>query len=428
MPSTRNITLIAGFALSATTAALAQEGTEVPIAPAVTTGDVDAFTLSLDGQFIFFVGSVDDGVSGDHLYRIPIGGGTAEIWNDPTLHNDVDEAPIVGVDFVYFKGDQTIGNPSNEWFRLPIDGGDQLQITDGTGIAGDGVLIKGGTELIYLNDESSDGIFNALTDGSFDIFGITPLGVDIDQFQWDVTSDGSTVVYGSQFEGGPQPQVLGVLPTDGSSFDPQFITPTNTPDFFQIVDGELTSDDQYFVCTAHFDFDGPESLIKIPTTPGDVEVEVIVPLSSEAQDIDGLAVSPDGTMVAFSGDIDVDTVDALYVVNIDGTDLRNLTPDLPVFADVNGGYGDIRWSADSSRIYFIRDKDFDGLNTIFFVDVDGDTCRADIDGDGSLTIFDFLSFQNLFDAGDLAADFDGDGSLSLFDFLAFQNEFDAGCP
>jgi hypothetical protein len=55
-------------------------------------------------------------------------------------------------------------------------------------------------------------------------------------------------------------------------------------------------------------------------------------------------------------------------------------------------------------------------------------CRADIDGDGALTIFDFLGFQNAFDAGDLSvADFDGDGTLTIFDFLAFQNEFDAGC-
>ncbi|MEQ9094823.1 MAG: GC-type dockerin domain-anchored protein [Phycisphaerales bacterium] len=54
-------------------------------------------------------------------------------------------------------------------------------------------------------------------------------------------------------------------------------------------------------------------------------------------------------------------------------------------------------------------------------------CRADLDGDGEPTIFDFLAFQNLFDAGDPAADFDGDGSLTLFDFLAFQNAFDAGC-
>jgi hypothetical protein len=55
-------------------------------------------------------------------------------------------------------------------------------------------------------------------------------------------------------------------------------------------------------------------------------------------------------------------------------------------------------------------------------------CPADIDGDGELTIFDFLGFQNLFDAGDPAADFDGDGDLTLFDFLEFQNQFDAGCP
>lgn len=56
-----------------------------------------------------------------------------------------------------------------------------------------------------------------------------------------------------------------------------------------------------------------------------------------------------------------------------------------------------------------------------------DFCRPDIDGDCLLTIFDFLGFQNLFDAGDLAADFDGDGSLTIFDFLAYQNAFDAGC-
>ncbi|UYV12334.1 MAG: hypothetical protein NCW75_13665 [Phycisphaera sp.] len=55
-------------------------------------------------------------------------------------------------------------------------------------------------------------------------------------------------------------------------------------------------------------------------------------------------------------------------------------------------------------------------------------CKADLDGDGSLSLFDFLEFQNLFDGGDLAADFDGDGVLTIFDFLEFQNLFVAGCP
>ena len=54
-------------------------------------------------------------------------------------------------------------------------------------------------------------------------------------------------------------------------------------------------------------------------------------------------------------------------------------------------------------------------------------CAADRDGDGELTIFDFLEFQNQFDAGDPRADLDQDGSLTIFDFLAFQNRFDAGC-
>ncbi|MFG0286341.1 MAG: GC-type dockerin domain-anchored protein [Phycisphaerales bacterium JB039] len=55
-------------------------------------------------------------------------------------------------------------------------------------------------------------------------------------------------------------------------------------------------------------------------------------------------------------------------------------------------------------------------------------CRPDLDGDGELTLFDFLAFQNLFAEGDLRADFDGDGVLTLFDFLAFQTAFGEGCP
>jgi hypothetical protein len=54
-------------------------------------------------------------------------------------------------------------------------------------------------------------------------------------------------------------------------------------------------------------------------------------------------------------------------------------------------------------------------------------CRADIDGDGELTLFDALGFLILFQTGQDRADFDGDGELTVFDFLAYQNDFDAGC-
>ena len=90
-----------------------------------------------------------------------------------------------------------------------------------------------------------------------------------------------------------------------------------------------------------------------------------------------------------------------------------------------------------------RDLEFDGLGRVTRVEIDSTSptwlfsidnicfdaaCRADFDGDGVLTIFDFLAFQNAFSAGSLRADFDGDGVLTIFDFLAFQNEFAAGCP
>ncbi|MEQ8316277.1 MAG: GC-type dockerin domain-anchored protein [Phycisphaerales bacterium] len=67
-----------------------------------------------------------------------------------------------------------------------------------------------------------------------------------------------------------------------------------------------------------------------------------------------------------------------------------------------------------------------GRRPIMFYEPDS-VCYPDFDGDGSLTIFDFLAFQNAFDTGDPSADCDGDGDLTLFDFLCFQNLFDAGC-
>ncbi|OAB62508.1 hypothetical protein AY599_28540 [Leptolyngbya valderiana BDU 20041] len=55
------------------------------------------------------------------------------------------------------------------------------------------------------------------------------------------------------------------------------------------------------------------------------------------------------------------------------------------------------------------------------------SCKADLDGDGELTVFDFLEFQTLFDAGDVRADVLYDGRHDIFDFLAFFNLFESGC-
>jgi hypothetical protein len=54
-------------------------------------------------------------------------------------------------------------------------------------------------------------------------------------------------------------------------------------------------------------------------------------------------------------------------------------------------------------------------------------CYPDLDGDGDLTLFDFLAYVNLFNAGGDTADCDESGSLDLFDFLCFVNAFNEGC-
>ena len=58
----------------------------------------------------------------------------------------------------------------------------------------------------------------------------------------------------------------------------------------------------------------------------------------------------------------------------------------------------------------------------------GASCYADFNGDGSLDILDFVSFQGAFQAGDGSADANGDGVLNVLDFVAFQGAFVAGCP
>ena len=71
--------------------------------------------------------------------------------------------------------------------------------------------------------------------------------------------------------------------------------------------------------------------------------------------------------------------------------------------------------------------DASAAHTIEFIFIAG--CRADLDGDGALTLFDFLVFQDEFDTGrTLIADWDRDGELTVFDFLGYLNDFVAGCP
>ena len=79
--------------------------------------------------------------------------------------------------------------------------------------------------------------------------------------------------------------------------------------------------------------------------------------------------------------------------------------------------------------YLRADLDLDGdagaddLNLLNLIG-----CTADLDCDGSLTVFDQQAFGNAFSAMDPVADWNGDGSFDIFDYQAYGNTFDLGCP
>jgi hypothetical protein len=56
-----------------------------------------------------------------------------------------------------------------------------------------------------------------------------------------------------------------------------------------------------------------------------------------------------------------------------------------------------------------------------------ESCAADFNGDGDLSVLDFVAFQQAWQASEPAADCNGDGGWNVLDFVCFQQLFQAGC-
>lgn len=54
-------------------------------------------------------------------------------------------------------------------------------------------------------------------------------------------------------------------------------------------------------------------------------------------------------------------------------------------------------------------------------------CPADVNGDGELSVLDFVAFQQLWQAQNDAADCDGNGAFNILDFVCYQQLFQQGC-
>jgi hypothetical protein len=84
--------------------------------------------------------------------------------------------------------------------------------------------------------------------------------------------------------------------------------------------------------------------------------------------------------------------------------------------------------AEPGKFWAIHEYAINNSWRAWIAPITAEACKADLNCDGILDLFDFLAFNNLFNAQDPRADCDGaDGVFNLFDFLCYVNLFNEGC-
>jgi cytochrome c peroxidase len=124
---------------------------------------------------------------------------------------------------------------------------------------------------------------------------------------------------------------------------------------------------------------------------------------------------------------------------------RVLDPVHVAGAGIGAGYATAHWSLADGSVspgqtlfaqWIVTDPGAVGgesrspvVRITFFCPTGGCTpvCRADVDGDRSVNVADFITFLNAYSAQDPRSDIDGDGRTSVQDFLAFLNLYAGGC-
>ncbi len=355
-------------------------------------------------------------------------------------------ASFVGAAYVFY-GRNYPADP----FPPTVDVGD-LTPDDGARIAGDEPDERAGSSLVAVCDVNDDGFKDFLVGAprrqygagiSYVVYGDTDRSSVLDEFDDLDGTNGFKVVPPTGTYGNSGQAVASVGDINGDGVDDFAI---GAP--LENVGGRYSAgvtrvvfgrDDGFPPELDLGDLDGTNGF----TIEGDLEFGASG-RSLAAGDINGDGIND----IAISAPYAEGELGQVYILFGDDSP----PPPVVQLSDIDGTNGFVIVGSDTSRdrigfaLEFVGDLNGDGLEdlavgtypspgygeerafVVFGRQLGGAPCAADLDGDGALTIFDFLEFQNLFDIMDPRADFDGDGGFTIFDFLAFQNAFSAGCP
>ena len=215
-------------------------------------------------------------------------------------------------------------------------------------------------------DYTGFAIFSAKADGS-DVLQLTTPQPDVfDDQAPDWAPDGSTVIFERDFQGGLSQQLYRVN-ADGSGLTQLFncagrclgvSSPVYSPDGRRIAFDEANGDDSYV--SVGIWFMNPDGSNQRQITNRQF------PSTSEDH---GATFSPDGRQIAFTRsyyDAQPAAKQAVFVCNIDGSDLHRITP-----WQLNGSEAD--WSPDGKRILFASHYDIEpaGQEQLYTVRPDG---------------------------------------------------------
>ena len=263
----------------------------------------------------------------------------AEQLTEPT--DAPEPTPAPAAQLIAFTSDR---DGDQEIFTMNTDGGDVQQLTDNDIVDHSPAWSPDGQQIAYINAENkgwpNGDIYVMNADGSdtqLIIFEQANL------LSW--SPDGQQITYSSPRDGYKD---IYVINADGS--DMRQVTDTSYTD----NDPKWSPDGQQIIYASSF----PIEIFVVSPEGGEVSPLLDIPTGWDP------AWSKDGQQIAFVSSKDGDQ--EIYAVNLDGSNLRQLT-------DNDALERDPTWSPDGQQIVFASDRD--GDLEIFVMDADGSNVR-----------------------------------------------------
>lgn len=283
--------------------------------------------------------------------------------------------------FVIFRR----GNSGGTWgdlYSVPRAGGTPTRLSGGPdpdqeNLAFFRLTVPNSSQVIFLSDQLS-------FSGQQELFSVSIQGpatgavrlAGASTSSYMSTADSARILY--RLNTGTR-QLLYSVPAVG----PQIGIPLhpNPPSGGQVdIDFQITPDTARVIYTGDLETDGVRELFSSPVAgPADQAVKLNSTLIENGV-VEFFKVSPDGSRVVYKADQDMDEVDELYSVPIDGSaPAQKLSGELTAGGDID--FGIAFWiSPDSTRVIYRADQEVDGYFEIYSVPMDGSQAPVKISG------------------------------------------------